>query len=122
MGHLQRLMTIPTAIDTIWFRVLLLASPHWTSQISYETVASLIFRQFDSAVQMCLYPIAAEYNGPLEAAHCYSDDDRYDLVECSAAGQPTLDLSDRLRYCSIASMHASRLRSANVLVCYRRRV
>ena len=72
---------------------------------------------------MCLYAIATEYNGPLEAAHArIHDDDRYDLVECGAAGQPTLDLSDQLRDCSIASAQAILLRNANVLVYYHRRV
>ena len=65
---------------------------------------------------MCLYSIATEYNGPLEAAHAQIDDDRYDMVECGAAGKPTLDLSDQLQSCSIASTHNYRLSSANVLV------
>lgn len=30
-----------------------------------------------------------------------SDDDRYEIVGCGAAGQPTLDLSDQLGGCSI---------------------
>ncbi len=34
-----------------------------------------------------------------------SDDDRYDLDGWSGAGQPTLDLSDQLRDCSIACTH-----------------
>ena len=49
---------------------------------------------------MSLYSIAAEYNEPLAAAHARNDDDRYDLVVCGAAGQPTLDLSYQLRDCS----------------------
>ena len=48
------------------------------------------------AVQMSLYTITADYNEPLEAAHCYSDDDRYDLAALDTAGQPTLDLSHQL--------------------------
>ena len=66
---------------------------------------------------MCLLSITAEYNGPLEAAHGQIDDDRHDMVECGAAGQLTLtlDVSDQLRHCSIASTDASRLRSANML-------
>ena len=36
-----------------------------------------------------LYCIATEYNAPLEAAHCYSDDDRYDLAQSGQPGQPT---------------------------------
>ncbi len=65
---------------------------------------------------MCLYSIAIEYNGPLEAAHAHIDDDRYDMVECGAAGKPTLDLSDQLQGCSIAPTHNYRMSSANVLV------
>ncbi len=68
---------------------------------------------------MCLYSITAEYNEPLAAAHGCIDDDRYDLVECADAllcCWSTLDLSDQLGGCSIASTDASRLSSANVLV------
>ena len=32
-----------------------------------------------------------------DEAHYYSDDNRYDLVECGAACQPTLDLSEQLQ-------------------------
>ena len=71
---------------------------------------------------MCLYSIATEYNGTLEAAHAHSDDDGYDMVDCGAAGQPQLDLLDQLRGCSIASEYTIRLRSANVLVRYRHRL
>ena len=48
--------------------------------------------------------ITADYNGPLEAAHAHIDDDRYDSVECGAAGQPqpTQDLS--YQYESVASL------------------
>ncbi len=44
--------------------------------------------------------IATKYNGPLEAAHAHIDDDRNDMVECGAAGQPKSDISDQLRRCS----------------------
>jgi len=71
---------------------------------------------------MSFFTIANEYKEPLEAAHARIDDDRYDLVECGAAGQPTLDLSNQLRDCSIASAQAILLRSANELVYYRHRV
>ena len=71
---------------------------------------------------MSLFSIPPDYNGPLEAAHARNDDDRYDLVDCGAAGQPTLDLSYQLRGCCIASKYASRLRSANMLVYYHRRL
>ncbi len=46
---------------------------------------------------MCLYHIATKYNGQLQAAHVISVDNRYDMAECGAAGQPTLDLSDQLQ-------------------------
>eukprot|EP00985_Skeletonema_marinoi_P026658 scaffold20865_cov150-Skeletonema_marinoi.AAC.1 len=46
---------------------------NWTSQISYEVIASLHHTQ-----SIC---IAAKCNGPLEAAHAFIDDDRYDVVE-----------------------------------------
>ena len=68
---------------------------------------------------MCLYGITAKYNGPLAAAHACIVKDRYDLVECADASLcfwPTLDLSDQLRGCIIASTDASRLSSPNVLV------
>ena len=50
---------------------------------------------------MSLFTITNEYEEPLEAAHARIDDDRYDLVECAAAGQPTLDLSNQLLGCGI---------------------
>ena len=53
---------------------------------------------------------------PLEAAHAHIDDDRYDMVECVAAGQPEVDLSDQPRGCSIASMTVIRLSSINLLL------
>ena len=52
---------------------------------------------------MSLFAIATEYNGPPEAAHGYSDDERYDMIGYSAAVQPKLDLSDQLQHCSVAS-------------------
>ena len=71
---------------------------------------------------MCLYSITTDYNEPLEAAHARNDDDIYDLVDCGAAGQPTLDLSDQLRDCSIASVQAILLRSAHMLLWYQSQV
>ena len=85
-------------------------------QISHEAVASLLPKQSVCAVQMSLYSIATKYNGPLEAAHACFDDDRCDMDVCGAAGQFQLDLSDQPRGCSIASIKAIRLRSANELV------
>ncbi len=101
---------------TMRFRAALLASPYWTSHISYETIASLLRTSAVLAVLMCLHSIIAEYNGPLEAAHAYIADDKYDMVVCGVACQPTLDLSDQLRGCSIAFTYVTRLSNANVPV------
>ena len=72
------------------------------------------------------YAIAAKYKVPLEAAHAHIDDDRYDMIECGAAGQLTLGPSglftDQLRNCCIAFTLGVHLGSANVLVSYRHRV
>ena len=71
---------------------------------------------------MSFHGITADYNGPLEAAHAHMDDQSCDLVECDAAGQPTLDLSYQLGDCSIASMHAKHLSSTNELLQHHRRL
>ena len=63
--------------------------------------------------------IATNYIEPPEAAHARIDDDRSDEVESEAGGKSTLDLSDQLRRCSVASTNAIRLSSVNVLHCYR---
>ena len=65
---------------------------------------------------MCFYTIATKYNGPLEAAHAHIHDDIYDMVECGAASQPKLDLSDELGRSIIAARRAIRLGSADVPV------
>ena len=49
------------------------------SQISSESVASLQHTPAVCAVHMSFYSTAAKYNGPLEAAHAFIDDDRYDM-------------------------------------------
>ena len=67
---------------------------------------------------MSFYSIAAKYNGPLEAAHAFIDDDRYDMDSWCAAGELKMDLSDQQRVYSIASTYTSRLRSANVFLFY----
>ena len=67
---------------------------------------------------MCLYTITAGYIKPLEAAHARNGDDRYDLVGSGAAGKPSLDLTDQLQHCSIASTASIRLISYNVLAYY----
>ncbi len=43
---------------------------------------------------MTLYSTTTKYDGLLEAAHAHIDNIDYDTVECGAAGQPKLDLSD----------------------------
>ncbi len=103
-------------IDTIWIHDVLRVSSEWTSHISYESVASLLRTQAVCAVQMSFYSIAIKYNGPLEAAHVYIDDNKYDMVDCSANGQLQLDLSVHLHDHSIASTNDIRLSSANTLV------
>ncbi len=37
---------------------------------------------------MCFITICTKYNEPLSGLHRDSDDDRYDIVGCGAAGQP----------------------------------
>ncbi len=65
---------------------------------------------------MGLNSIAAEYNKQLEAAHAQIDDDRYDMVECGAAGKPTLHLSYPLLACGIGSRPNYRMRTGKVRV------
>ena len=71
---------------------------------------------------MSFYGITADYNGPLKPVNAHTDDDRYDMVELGAAGESLMDLSDQLRGCSIASSQSTRLRSANELLWYHRRL
>ena len=80
-------MPMVTTIDAIWLNVMQPASSNWTSQSSYEVVASLLLTPSVRAATMSLSSIATEYNGPLKAAHAHSDDDCCDLAECGAAGQ-----------------------------------
>ena len=96
-------MCVLTTIDTIWLNAVLPASPNWTSQISSEAVALPPRKLSDLAAPIYFVSIATKYMWLLEVAHVHTDDDRYDMVECSAAGQPKLDLSDQLRSCSVAS-------------------
>ena len=91
-------MPIPPTIDTISWNVMMQASPNWTSQISYDAVTSLLREQSLFDVVTSFSYIAAKYNRPLVYVNAHTDDDRYDIVECSAsaAGQPQLDLLDQL--------------------------
>ena len=65
---------------------------------------------------MSFYNIATEYNEPLEAAQAHIHDDRYDMVECGAAGHSKLDVSDQLQGCSIAATDVMSMRSVNELL------
>ena len=84
------LMRLLTTIYTIWWIVVLRASPNpkWISQTSHVIVASLLLKRFYFDVLTSFYGIAAKYNCALEAADAVIDDDRDDMVDCSAAGQP----------------------------------
>ncbi len=81
MGVQKRLMRILTTIDTIWLNEVLPASPNWTSQISYEAVASLLLAPSICAEQISFMYIIAKYNGSSEAAHAHTDDARYDMAD-----------------------------------------
>ncbi len=81
MGVQKRLMRILTTIDTIWLTEVLPASPNWTSQISYEAVAYLVFAPSIFAVQIRFMDIVTKYNGTSKSAHAHIDDDRYDMAE-----------------------------------------
>ena len=60
----------------------------WTSQITYEAVASVVRELIVFEAPMCFFTIYTKYNEPLASVNCDSDDDRYDIVGCGAAGQP----------------------------------
>ena len=64
---------------------------------------------------MNLVYTTTKYNKQLEAAHVHTNDDRYDVAECDAAGRPKLDLSDKLQCRSIASNKVIIPRSVNEL-------
>ena len=81
MRHQKRLMQILMTIDTIWLNEVQPASSNWTSQISYIVIASLLRTPSVCAVLISFIPNAARYNGPPEAAHAHSDDDKGDMVE-----------------------------------------
>ena len=36
---------------------------------------------------MSFYGITADYNGPLKQVNAHTDDDRYDMAQCGAAGE-----------------------------------
>ncbi len=55
----------------------------WTSQISYEAVASVVRELNVFEALICFITICTKYNAPLASANGDSDDDRYDVVGCS---------------------------------------
>ncbi len=69
-------MRLLTTIDTRRVPHVVPVSAECTPQMSYESVALLQHAPADFEVQMSFYSIAAKYNGPLEAAHAFIDDDR----------------------------------------------
>ncbi len=79
------------------------AAGDWPFQKSYEAVASVVREVNVFEALTCFLTISTKYNAPLASVNADSDDDRYDIVGCGAAGQPAtgLDLSDHLRGCSI---------------------
>ncbi len=52
----------------------------WTSQISYEAVASVVRELNVFEAQMCFFTICTKYNAPLASPICDRDDDSYDTV------------------------------------------
>ncbi len=60
----------------------------WTSQISYEAVASVVRELNVFEALMCFFTICAIIIAPLASVDWVNDDDRYDIVRCGAAGQP----------------------------------
>ncbi len=79
-------MRILKTIETVWLDMVLRASQHWTSQISYDVAASLLQMLSDRA------------EAP-EVVRRHIDDDTYDKANCYAASQPTLDLIRSATYC-----------------------
>ncbi len=102
------------------------SSQNWTSQISYESVASIIRALSARTVLICFYPIDTKDNGSLEVPHARIDDDRYVMAaECGAAGQllkPKMGHSIQLRSYRFAGSNTIHLHSANMLLYYRRHV
>ena len=66
---------------------------------------------------MLIYFVAiiTKYVGPLATVHAHIDDDRQNMAECSAAGQPKLDLSDQLQDFGIITPCTNLLNSDHIL-------
>ena len=77
----------------------------WTSQISYEAVASVVRELYVFEALMCFYTICTKYNAPMPSNNSDSDDDRYDIVGCGAAGQPATGVwTSQISYEAVASV------------------
>ncbi len=59
----------------------------WTSHISYAVVASVVRELYVFEALMSFFTITTNYNAPLASVNGASDDDRYDIDGCGAAGQ-----------------------------------
>ncbi len=59
----------------------------WTSQISYEAVASVVRPLNVFEALMCFSAIPTKYNEPLTSVNGDSDDDRYVIGGRGATGQ-----------------------------------
>ncbi len=102
------------------------SSQDWTSQINYESVASITRASSARTVLICFYPIDTKDNGSLEVPHACIDDDRYDMAaECGVADQllkPKMGNSIQLRSYSFPGINTIHLHSTNMILYYSRRV
>ena len=55
-------------------------------QLRVYSIASTYTSRLHSANELLFYNISAKYNGPLEAAHAFIDDDRYDMGKMMCCG------------------------------------
>ncbi len=58
----------------------------WTSQISYEAVASVVRELNVFEALMCFFTICPNNIAPLASVKCDKDQDRYSVDVCVAAG------------------------------------
>ncbi len=75
----------------------------WTSQISYEAVASVVRELNVFEALMCLFTICTKYNAPLTSVSCDSDDDRYDICSWMWSCWPARDWTSQISYEAIGS-------------------
>ncbi len=95
-------MRLLMTIDYIRIPDVLRVSSEWTSNISYESVASLQHTQAVCALPISFYSIAAKYNGPLEAAHAHIYDD--DTIWIHDVLRVTSEWTSQISYESVASL------------------